>query len=529
MPDKGEYKITEGLNIAKARLAVTDKLSAQEKELIVETDEWKVVLSLFYNGGIYQMFDKMYDPAQQDNLVTGPGYCQGGIFDYNVYLFGDQEFTTTTGLNNGPGRASLEIIENTPVRLRVRQKCRPRLNNGDGPANDKFVELDMVETTTEWTFYPTGRVNIKFDAVVAKDWDGICSQGPGGEGKGIIADGDTVTAVNGTDFTIPWVTHGDTIESAVGGWGPMQITRRIGTDTLHLASPVESGRNLDFIIRRPNILDETISIHADGDSAAAPRKSRWQGGSDGDVLFENSRSDGDIFRDRMPPVENDYLLAHWTRPPRDFGSLLAFYEPFRGANYAVFNDLTWGDISYTQVARRGWRPFEEHHRHFMAQLGTEKGRVLPRIKSVADALSFAKDYRHPYAEARTGTLQTGKGISGYGYHLASGAYHIVAGANKSVAIAFNAGRGGAADSAIAYQQPAVLVSGIDAKDDELRVELSKDNGVTFKELPRSLYNVTKRAESSELGGKGRRLLQLLCTIPATATGKDAWVLRFSEK
>jgi hypothetical protein len=30
-------------------------------------------------------------------------------------------------------------------------------------------------------------------------------------------------------------------------------------------------------------------------------------------------------------------------------------------------------------------------------------------------------------------------------------------------------------------------------------------------------------------GRGRRLLQLLCTVPATATGKDAWVLRFGEK
>jgi len=528
MPVKGEHKITEGLKPTKTRLSVTDKLSSEERELAVETDEWKVVLSLFYNGGIYKMFDKMYDPTQQDNLVTGPGYCQGGIFDYNVYLLGDQEFTTTTGLNSGPGRASLEIIENTPVRLRVRQKCHPRLNNGDGPANDKFVELNMVETTTEWTFYPTGRVNIKFDAVVAKDWDGICSRGPGGSGKGIIADGDTITAANGTDFTIPWVTHGDTIESTTGGWGPVQIVKRIGKDTLRLDTAVKPGKNLDFIIRRPNILDETISIHADGDPAAAPRKSYWQGGSDGDALFENSRSDGDIFRDGMPPVENDYVLAHWARPPREFGSLLALYEPLEGATYAVFNDVSWRNISYTQIARRGWRPFEEHHRHFIAQLGTEKGRVLPRIKSVNDALPFANDYRHPYAVAGKGTLQTGEGISTYGYHLASGAYHIVADKNKTAEIVFDAGRGGTADSAIAYQQPAVLVSGFDVADKRLCVELSKDSGATFEELPRSWYNVTKRAESSELGG-GRRLLQLLCTIPTTATGKDAWVLRLSEK
>jgi len=280
VPVQGELKITEGLKPTKVGLTVTDKLAAKEKELVVETDEWKVVFSLLYNGG---------------------------IFDYNVYLLGDQEFTTTTGRNNEPGLASLEIIENTPVRLRVRQKCQPRLNNGDGPANDKYVELDMVETTTEWTFYPTGRVNIKFDAVVAKDWDGICSRGPGGSGKGIIADGDTITAANGTDFTIPWVTHGDTIESTAGGWGPVQIVKRIGKDTLRLATAVKPGKNMDFIIRRPNILDETISIHADGDSGMAPRKSFWQGGSDGDTLFENKRSNGGFFRDGMLPVEKKKL------------------------------------------------------------------------------------------------------------------------------------------------------------------------------------------------------------------------------
>lgn len=527
--DQGELKITEEYKPTKTKLVVRDKLAGKEKELVVETDEWKAVLSLFYNGGIYQIFDKVHDSAQQDNLVTGPGYTQGGIFDYDVYLLGDQEFSTAIGRNDTPGRASLEIIENTPVRLRVRQKCHPRLNSGQGPEHDKFVELDMVQTVTEWTFYPTGRVNIKFDAVVTEGWDGICSRGPGGKGKGIVADGNTVTAVNGTDFTVPWVTHGDTIESVAGGWGPVQIIRRTGKDKLQLETLVKPGKDLDFIIRRPNILDETISIHADGDPGTKPRKSYWQGGSDGDALFENQRSDGDIFRDRTPLVENDYVLAHWTRPPRGFGSLLAFYEPFEGATYAVFNDLSWRDISYTQVARRGWRPFEEHHRHFLAQMGTEKGRILPRIKSAGDALPYANDYRHPYAEVRVGTLQTGEGISAYGYHLASGAYHIAADKNKIAEMAFDAGRGGKVKSAIAYQQPVVLVSGVDAKDDKLRVELSKDNGVTFKELPDSWYNITKRGDASELGGGGRRLLQLLCTIPTTATGKDAWVLRFSEK
>jgi len=435
---------------------------------------------------------------------------------------------TTVGRNNNPGRASLEIMENTPVRLRVRQKCHPRLNNGKGPPGDRFIELDMVEAMTEWTFYPTGRVNIKFDAVIDKDWDGICSKGPGGSGKGINAEGDTITAANGTDFLNPWVTQGDMLESKSGGWGPVQITERIGRNTLRLQSSVPSGTNLDYTIRRPNILDETISIHADGDPCNAPHKSYWQGGSNGDVLYDNG-TDGDFFRNKTPPVENDYVYALWTRPPRGFGSMLAMNEPFTGANYAVFNDLSWDDISYTQVARRGWRPFEEHHRHFMAQLGTEHGKILPRIKSVADALPYADDYRCPYARAVAGTLQTGEGITAYGYYVPTGTYHIIADKNKTAAIAFDAGRGGRVNSPLTYFKPAVLVSSLNVADKDLRVELSQDNGNTFEELPDLWYNVTTAAESVQLGAADRRLLQLLCPIPATATGKAAWVIRLCEK
>ncbi len=527
-PARGELTNPEGWTPAKAKLIVTDNLATEKKELIIETDEWKVVFSLFYNGGIYQMFDKVHDPKMLDNLLTGPGYCQGGIFDYDVYLLGDQEFMTTMGRNNNPGRASLEIIENTPVRVRVLQKCHPRLNNGDGPENDKFIELDMVETVTQWTFYPNGKIYIKFDAVIADNWTQIRSTGPGGEGKGINANGNIITTVNGTNFLIPWVTQGDTIESTAGGWGPVQIAERIDQKTLRLATKVTPGKNLDFIIRRTNILDETFSIHADGDPCQAPRTSYWQGGSNGDSLYDNG-TDGDLFRNNTPPVENDYVFAHWTRPPRGFGSLLTFYEPFRGASYAVFNDLTWDNISYTQVALRGWRQFEEHHRHFMAQLGTENGRILPRIKSVSDALPYADDYRHPYAEARIGKLQTGENISAYGYRVPTGAYHIAADLNNTAAIAFDTDRGGTVASPIAYQQPAVLVSGLDDADERLCVELSQDNGVTFEKLPPTWYNVTTRAESSELDADDRRLLQLFCTIPATTTGTKTWVLRFSEE
>ncbi len=525
---KGELATPEGWTPTETKLLVTDNLATKDKEIIIETDEWKVIMSLFYNGGIYRMFDKVHDPNMEDNLVTGPEYSQGGIFDYDVYLQGDQEFMTTLGRNSDPSRATLEILENTPVRLRVRQKCHPRLNNGNGPPEDIFLELDMVEATTEWTFYPTGRVNIKFDAVVAEGWDGILTRGTGGPGKGINAKGNTITSANGTDFLHPWITQGDMIESASGGWGPVQITERIDKDTLRLETEVDSGTNLDFIIRRTNILDETFSIHADGDSGRAPRTSYWQGGSNGDTLYNNG-TDGDFFRNRTPPVGNDYVYALWTRPPRGFGSLLAFYEPFTGASYAVFNDLSWNDLSYTQVARRGWRRFEEHHRYFMAQIGTENGKILPRIKSVADSLPFADDYRHPYAEARVGTLPAGDGISAHGYHVSTGAYHIKADKNKTGAIAFDTSRGRTVESPLAYFQPAILVSGLDVTDDNLLMELSQDNGNTFKELPNLWYNMTTAADSEQLGATDLRLLQLLCPIPATATAENAWILRLSEQ
>ena len=97
---------------SETKLVVTNKLDTDEKELVIETSEWKVVMSLFYNGGIYKMYDKVHDPNQQDNLVTDNSYSQGGLFDYDVYLQGDQEHMTTLGRNDSPGQATLEILEN---------------------------------------------------------------------------------------------------------------------------------------------------------------------------------------------------------------------------------------------------------------------------------------------------------------------------------------------------------------------------------------------------------------------------------
>jgi len=72
LPVQGALDIPDGWTPAEATLTITDNLAAAEKELVVESEEWKVIFSLFYNGGIYRMFDKVYDPGLTDNLVTGP-------------------------------------------------------------------------------------------------------------------------------------------------------------------------------------------------------------------------------------------------------------------------------------------------------------------------------------------------------------------------------------------------------------------------------------------------------------------------
>jgi len=483
-------------------LSVDDRLETSKKNIIVESDDFKMVFSLFYAGGPHRLFDKSYDST--DNLFTGPWYCQGSAFDYDVYLGDRREFSTTQGKNTSVGRATLDILEKTGCRVRILQKCHPRLNAGSGPKGDPFVELDMVHCTTEWTIYPTGRINIKFDAVVPPEFNGITSSGPGGAGKGITTDGTTkVIGTNGTSFRDPWVTKCDTLESPSGGWGPIEIAEKPDEKTLILESPAPAGKELDFIIRRENITNETISIHSDGDTGPPPRKSRWEGG----------RNNG--------PIEQTYVIAHWTKPPRRFGSSLSFFEPYE-AKFLSFEGTSWRDISYTQIGIAGKRPFRPNHRHLMAQLGTEHGRALPRIKSVGDAAPAARDYRNPYSQARIGSLLNGEEYIN-GYHLRTGAYCIKA-VNNVAAIAFDAQRG--ADYSFAYYMPAVLISEFDVNHDHIKVELSRDNGKNFSLLDSELYNLTSLSDESEFG-LNKRLFQYLGTIPNSAKDHLAYVFRFS--
>jgi hypothetical protein len=533
-------------------LSVSNRLS-QDGTIVVESSEWKLVFSDDFNGGIYQWFDKVFDPGEADNLATASGggnYSQGTVFDYDVYLgttiFNPIEFSTATGRNSSPGALQLWILENTPARVRIRQQNHPRLNNGSGPPGDPFPELKNILTTTDWTIYPTGKIHIAFDAINDPAFTFVDS-GPGGSERGISTPGCCgferwVNATNGTDFLASGVWAGDTIESPSGSWGPIRVAARFSPTQLILDTPPPAGANQSFIIHRSMIISETISIHADGDpnivhQCADAATSHWQGGSNGVPLW--TVPDGSACKSLLraqgsgfPAIDGDFLLAHWTRD-RGAGSLLTFFEPWTGLTFGAFNDQGFTDISYTQLGKFGYRPFAEHHRHFMAQLGTDAGSVLPRIKSVSDAMPWADDYRTPYAEARIGTLATGPEITLYGFNPATGTYEINAVGNRA-AIAFDTlggGRststcGGSCPEAATYQKPTILIHNLQVNDGDVLVELSTDNGASFAPLSTDAYNLTSTADEAALG-PNRRLFQYLGNIPAEATGVSAYVLRFS--
>ncbi len=515
-------------------LSVSDDLATTDS-ITVSTADWKIVFERKFNGGPSKIYDLAFDPTETDNLVTASGggfYSNGGFFDYDIYLgtngANQQEYMTTMGTNSSFGSLQLSILENTPARVRIQQSGSPRLNNGTGPPGNPFPELPLISFTTIWTIYPTGKVNIDFVSTVETSGMTVDS-GPGGGGAGIDASGTTVTAVNGTNFQSSGVWAGDTIESSDGGWGPIAITARTTATQLQLASTVPSGTSLSFVVKRSNIVNETISIHGDGDpnlvnQCVDPAVSHWQGGSDGDPLWSSGGDGcGSVFHGGQPWL--DSVLAHWTRS-RGYGSLLAFFEPWSTANYGAYNDVGFTDISYTQLGRFGVRAATGHDRHFLAQMGSSATVNLPTIKSAADAQPYADDYLTPYAQALVGSLATGAEIAAPGFNKAGGTYDLNAlscGASCSEAeILFDAGAGGR--SAAAYLAPAIRISGL-AASAELSARISTDAGATYSTLAPTLYNLTGAAEESETG-TGTRVFQYLGEIPATATASSAVAFRF---
>lgn len=526
-----------------APLTVTDT-RVIDGGLTVQTDEWKIVFSDKFNGGIHQWYDLTADPTESDNLTTESGggfYNTGTLFDYNVYLgFGFDliEFMTTVGTNANPGALQFSILENTPARVRILQQGFPRLNNGQGPPGDPFVELDFVEVTTIWTLYPTGKVGIDFTANINPAGE-IVDSGPGGAGKGISPMGccgfeTWLNATGGANFIEDFTWSGDTIESVAGGWGPLHIVDRPNATQLVLESPVPAGTNLDYVIRRNEIRLETISIHADGDptivnQCSDPATSLWEGGSNGDPLWDLDLSDGcmSLFRDNnpasgLPPIAGDVTLAHWARF-RNAGSLLTFFEPWDGVNGGFFNDTGFTDISYTQLGKSGFRSFEPHDRQFLAHMGSSSGTRLPTIKSVADALPHGDDYRAPFAEALVGTLATGPDIASSGFNAGAAAYEIHA-ASAEASIRFD-GSGGTRGG-LRYISPVVVIRDFSVPDETVTVERSTDGGISFSALSPTNYNLTNEADEAGLGA-GIRIFQYLGDVPASATGPSAWAFRFS--
>lgn len=521
-------------------LTVLDTRAADGR-VAVSTAQWRLVFSNHFNGGPYQWFDLAADPGATDNLATASGngfYSNGALFDWDFYLgtggANAIEYMTTQGYNAQPGALQFDLLEVTPARVRIRQAGHPRLNNGGGPAGDPFAELPLIDFTTLWTIYPTGRIAIDFTAA-ANAAGQIVDSGPGGFAKGISTNGTpTVSAWGGSNFAQAQTWAGDTIESASGGWGPVLITARVSPTQLTLAQAVPSGTGQSYIIRRANLVMETLSIHADGDPDLAaqcggPATSRWQGGSNGDPLWaiaDGSPCQSKLRRGSPPPLSADVLLAHWTRD-RAAGSLLALYEPWSETTFGAFNDQGFTDISYTQLGRFGVQPAPTHHRHFLVHLGSSVASDLPRIKSVADAVPVADDYRHPYAEALIGNLATGGDIAAFGFDPGAGTYGLVAVGTATLAAGLRLDPSGGGRGGKAYVAPAVMLENFGVSDASATVEVSTNAGSTWTPLSASLYNLTGEGEEAALGNNGRRLFQYLGTIPATATGDSRVAFRFS--
>ncbi len=518
-------------------LAVTDA-TATDGTITVQTADWKLVYSASFNGGIHQWFDLAADPGETDSLSgaffgTFP-YSQGALFGYQAYLnvSPNMEFMTTVGINANPGSLMLSVLENTPARVRIRQRGQPRLNNGLGPLADPFPEMGLITAATDWTIYPTGKVHIDFTTEVSPGGF-VVDSGPGGAGRAVDATGtNRVSASGGVNFREEGVLIGDTIESSIGGWGPLRILDRPTSTQLDLEAAVPAGTDLDYVVRRTEIDGETISIHGDGDPAGGCTIHPWQAGSNGKPLWEDQ-----VFGASVPDIPGQFLLAQWGTGERAAGSLLTFFEqPWPDANFAAFDSCFYVDLSYTQIGRMFVRHTpEERHLHFLAHMGSEATCALPTIKSVADALPFGLDYKNPWAEALVGTLDTGPEISAAGFDPGTGTYGVTAssvpasvcgGASPpcyEAVIRFDT-QGGGRDG-FEYGTPAILLGGFPVPAGAVGVEISTDGGGSFSTLPWKRFNLTTESAESELG-PGRRLFQYLDDVPASATGSSAVAFRF---
>jgi hypothetical protein len=123
-----------------------------------------------------------------------------------------------------------------------------------------------------------------------------------------------------------------------------------------------------------------------------------------------------------------------------------------------------------------------------------------------------------------GTLGSGGEITAYGFDLHTGAYEIAATGDTAV-IRFDAS--GGTRVALAYQAPAVLVTGLSPAAGELVVEISTNGGSSFALLDPSRFNLTGPQHEASLGA-GRRLFQFLEKIPSSASGAGAVAFRFTR-
>jgi hypothetical protein len=164
--------------------------------------------------------------------------------------------------------------------------------------------------------------------------------------------------------------------------------------------------------------------------------------------------------------------------------------------------------------------------HFLTQMGSGTSDVLPSIQTIDDATPFSVDFRTQFAEAVTGALASGPEIAGRrGFDPGAGSYRISAASNVA-AIRFDASGGDR--KGFAYRAPVVQIDQLAVEDANLVVEVSRDGGASFAPLGSDEFNISTRADEAQIG-KDRRVFQLLGDIPASATGAQAWVLRFRAR
>jgi len=132
-------------------------LRCDGSRIFVTAPDFELGWDLYYNGGLVRWYDLANDPERRENLCMtseNGSYSQGSVYDYSTYKFSDGREYMHTLNNDDPSDVTLEVLEASPARVRIRQVGHVIDNTG---SNAKWTD---VTTTTDYTVYPTGRMAV---------------------------------------------------------------------------------------------------------------------------------------------------------------------------------------------------------------------------------------------------------------------------------------------------------------------------------------------------------------------------------